>query len=147
MDFIRRVKQIQEFLRRCKPFTSGIEFAFDHIFDSFNTVMEEINEEIAEGNLSDAQKLKLIKESMVDVIQTFATMRIINANKVICEEAIKQIKENEIVLTYGANYTVKSVLLEAIKQNINFRVIVVGLDKHDKESTDLAQFLILQGVE
>jgi translation initiation factor eIF-2B subunit delta len=147
VDFVKRIKHIQEFLRRCKPFTSGIEFAFEHVIESFNKLIQEINEEVEEKKLSDAEKLELVKEGMVDIIYTFANMRIVNANKAICEEAVKQIKDGETILTYGANYTVKSVFLHALKQNIQFSVIVVGFDKNDRESIDLALFLTDHGVE
>lgn len=80
---MKRIKQISDFLRRCKPFTSGIEFALDHIIDSFKTISMEISNEISDKLLKEEDKLKTIKERMVEVMQIFANMRIINANKVI----------------------------------------------------------------
>jgi len=52
-------------------------------------------------------KLGMIKERMVEAIKTFANIRIIKANQVICAEAIQQIKPDEVVLTYGCNYSIK----------------------------------------
>jgi translation initiation factor 2B subunit (eIF-2B alpha/beta/delta family) len=147
VDFTKKIMQISNFLRRCKPFTSGIEFAFDHIIESFNKIAEEVNEEAQQTQLNEEEKLAKIKESMVETLQAFANMRIINANQVICQEAIKQIKEDETILTFGANYSVKSVFQEAIKQEINFNVIVVGLDNDDNESVEIAQILTNAGID
>lgn len=43
----------------------------------------EISNEISEKLLKEEDKLKTMKERMVEVMQVFANMRIINANKVI----------------------------------------------------------------
>jgi hypothetical protein len=80
---MKRIKQISDFLRRCKPFTSGIEFAFDNIIESFKKIALELSDEISDGVLKQDDKLGAMKERMVEVMQVFANMRIINANKVI----------------------------------------------------------------
>jgi translation initiation factor eIF-2B subunit delta len=144
---MKRIKQISDFLRRCKPFTSGIEFAFDNIIESFKKIALELSDEISDGVLKQDDKLGAMKERMVEVMQVFANMRIINANKVIWEEAIKQIKENESIITFGANYSVKWVLLEALEQKISFTVIVVGLDAHDTESVQFLETLSNKGID
>lgn len=133
-------------MKRCKPFTSGIEHAFDHVIECFNDAVTQANEEAAQDKLSEDEKLDMIKRTLISDLQTFSALRIINANQAICSEATKQIKEGETILTYGANYTVKSLFLSAIKQ-VNFSVIVVGLDSKDTESIDFVQQLVDCGVQ
>ena len=106
-DFPKRIKQISAFLKRCKPFTSGIEFAFDQINDNFNKILKEVNQEVIEKNLDHNRKIKEIKTKMVEAIKLFANIKIINANQAICGEAVQQIKSNEVILTYGSNYTIR----------------------------------------
>jgi translation initiation factor eIF-2B subunit delta len=147
VDYTQRLLQISDFLKRCKPFTSGIYFAFDYINQSFNEVVVEVNEEDKESKLSEEDKVAEIKTRMIDIMQVFASHRIINANQVICQEATQQIKVGETILTFGANYTVKLVFLEAAKKGIDFNVFVVGLDADDTESIELVETLTNSGIE
>ena len=84
---------------------------------------------------------------MIENIQNFASMRIIESNGAICAEAIKQIKPNDVILTYGSNYTIKRVLLKAIQADINFSVIVVSQNLEDKESFQLVELLSSKGLD
>lgn len=146
-DFPKRIKQISDFFRRCKPFTAGIEFAFEQIQDSFDKVFQETSEQARAEKLSFDKKLDLIKAGMVENIQNFASMRIIESNEAICAEAIKQIKPNDVILTYGSNYTIKRVLLKAIQADINFSVIVVSQNLEDTESFQLVELLSSKGLD
>lgn len=147
VNFAKKIDSISKFLNRCKPFTSGIEFAFDHVIENFKKISAEVNEEGDQHRMTEEDKIKIICSRLVEVIQSFANMRIINANQVICEEAMKQIKENETILTYGYNYSVKSVFLEAKANNISFSVIVVGVDANESDSVELIQLLTENDIE
>lgn len=144
-DFGKQFDNISKFLKCCKPFTAGTEHAFTYIIENFTTIIGEIS--TSGKKLSEGDELKEIKTRLAEAIEMFATERIINTTKVICDEAAKQIKDGDTILVYGCDFIVKSVLLEAYNKEINFSVLVIGDGADDKESMQMLEILNIVGVQ
>lgn len=70
-DFAKKFEAISKFLRRWKPFTAGIEFAFTYIIESINSIVSDISRDY---NLSEAGKLSEFKKQLIEAIKNFANM-------------------------------------------------------------------------
>lgn len=86
-----------------------------------------------------------VKESLLEMIDIFINERIKLAEEVIAKNAAKQVKDGDVVLTYGRHRLVEKTFLQACRDGKVFDVSIID-DPYDRGGQELAKSLREAGV-
>ena len=122
-----------EYLISCRPMSASMGNAIRWLKLEINDVDIETPEERAKADLCEA-------------IDNFIRERITVADEVIAATAINKIRDGDVILTFAKSHVVQQTLLEAYRQGVKFRVIVVD-SRPLFEGKNLAKALADAGLE
>ncbi|KAI9030082.1 hypothetical protein CLU79DRAFT_831811 [Phycomyces nitens] len=86
------------------------------------------------------------RHRLMDRIEHFIRERITMADRLIVQYGLQKIQDGEVILTYGKSSVVESLLLEAKKKGIEFKVIVVD-SRPLFEGKHLTRRLVAAGID
>ena len=85
------------------------------------------------------------KDDLLEVIDNFIRDRVVAADELIKESALKKIRNGDVILTYAKSSIISKTLIEAKDKGTNFRVIVID-SKPLFEGRRLAEELNASGI-